>query len=60
VLEHDEETIRGQVMKERIDRGLGAARVWRTSGWECPDALPYTPYCIQCERKVEAAAAVGI
>jgi DnaK suppressor protein len=58
VLEHDEETIRKQVMEalERIDRG--AYGVCQECGGpislERLDAMPYTPYCVRCERKVEA------
>jgi DnaK suppressor protein len=58
VLEHDEETIRRQVMEalERLDRG--AFGVCRECGGvisaERLNAMPYTPYCIQCERKAEA------
>lgn len=57
-LEHDEETIRQHVVKalERVDRGdygicqecgepIGLARL---------EVIPYTPYCVGCERKVEA------
>jgi RNA polymerase-binding transcription factor DksA len=57
-LEQDEETIRRQVMEalQRIDDGtFGTCR--ECGGPIDParlDAVPFTPYCIQCERKVEA------
>jgi RNA polymerase-binding protein DksA len=61
VLEHDEETIRRQVMEalERIDCGTYGVCQECTApiGLERLDAMPYTPYCIQCERKVEGGRA---
>jgi DnaK suppressor protein len=58
VLEHDEETIRRQVMEalERLDRGAyGTCQECAGPiGFERLDAMPYTPYCVRCERKVEA------
>ena len=58
VLEQDEETIRRQVMAalERIDRGAYGVcqECGGPIGLERLDAMPYTPYCVRCERKVEA------
>ena len=58
VLEQDEETIRRQVMEalERIDRGAYGVcqECGGPVGLERLDAMPYTPYCVRCERKVEA------
>jgi RNA polymerase-binding protein DksA len=58
VLEQDEESIRRQVMEalERIDRGVyGVCQECSGPiGLERLDAMPYTPYCVRCERKVEA------
>jgi RNA polymerase-binding protein DksA len=57
-LEHDEETIRREVMAalERLDRGVFGVcqQCGGPIGLERLDVMPYTPYCVQCERKVEA------
>jgi RNA polymerase-binding transcription factor DksA len=57
-LEHDEETIRRQVMEalERLDRGdYGTCQACGGQiDVERLDAMPYAPYCIGCERKIES------
>jgi RNA polymerase-binding protein DksA len=59
VLEHDEEVIRREVMEalERLDRGTYGVCVECSAPitFERLDAMPYTPYCVRCERKVEAS-----
>ena len=59
VLEHDEENIRRQVMEalQRLDGGtFGRCEQYgEPIGRERLQAMPYTPYCIECERKVEAS-----
>jgi DnaK suppressor protein len=59
VLEHDEETIRRQVMKalERVDRGdYGICQeCGKSIGLERLEVVPYTPYCVGCEQQVEAS-----
>jgi len=56
-LEQDEENIRRQVVTalERLDAGgFGLCQqCGRPIGRERLDAVPYTPYCVQCERKAE-------
>lgn len=57
VLEQDEENIRRQVVEalKRLDDGtFGLCQECHGPiGLERLDAAPYTPYCIQCKRKVE-------
>ena len=59
-LEQDEENIRRQVVEalKRLDDGtFGRCQDCGVPiGRERLDAAPYTPYCIQCERKVEAVS----
>lgn len=58
VLEQDEETIRREVMKalERVDRGdYGICQeCGEPIGLPRLEVMPYTPYCVGCERRVEA------
>jgi RNA polymerase-binding protein DksA len=58
VLEQDEENIRRQVVDalKRLDDGVfGLCRKCGGQiGFERLASAPYTPYCIQCEREVEA------
>jgi DnaK suppressor protein len=58
ILEQDEETIRREVMKalERVDRGdYGICQeCGEPIGLPRLEAMPYAPYCIGCERRVEA------
>ena len=60
VAEQDEENIRRQVMEalKRLDDGaFGLCQECGGQiGLERLDAMPYTPYCVQCERKVEAVS----
>ena len=57
VLEHDEETIRRQVIEalDRLDRGMFGTcqKCDGPIGRERLDAMPFTPYCVGCEQKVE-------
>ena len=57
VLERGEETIRRQVMEalERLDRGTygNCIACGNPIAAERLDAMPYAPYCVRCERKVE-------
>jgi len=57
ILEHDEETIRRQVMEalQRLDSGTFGVcgQCGGPIGWARLDAMPYTPYCVECERNVE-------
>jgi len=57
VLEHDEETIRRQVMEalDRLDRGMFGTcqNCSGPIGRERLDAMPFTPYCVGCEQKFE-------
>ncbi|HVX90855.1 MAG TPA: TraR/DksA C4-type zinc finger protein [Candidatus Paceibacterota bacterium] len=59
-MEQDEETIRRQTVEalKRIDEGtFGICQFCGDQiGLERLDAAPYTPYCVQCERKVEAVS----
>jgi DnaK suppressor protein len=58
VLEHDEETIRRQVMEalDRLDRGMfGTCQMCgELIGRERLDAMPFSPYCVGCEQKAES------
>ena len=60
VLEQDEENIRRQVLealKRLDDSTFGLCQECRGPiGLERLDAVPYTQYCVQCEREVEAVA----
>jgi RNA polymerase-binding protein DksA len=60
VLEQDEENIRRQVVDalKRVDEGtFGLCQKCGCQiGFERLDAAPYAPYCVQCERVVEAVA----
>jgi DnaK suppressor protein len=58
LLEQDEEAIRRQVLDalKRIDAGM-YGRCQKCGHRIAParlDAVPYTPFCIGCERKLEA------
>jgi DnaK suppressor protein len=57
-LELDEENIRRQTVAalKRLDEGTFGVclRCGGPIGFERLDAAPYTPYCIQCERQLEA------
>jgi DnaK suppressor protein len=57
VLEHDEETIRQQVMEalDRLDRGMfGTCQTCGGPiGRERLDAIPFAPCCVGCEQKME-------
>jgi DnaK suppressor protein len=59
-LEQDEETIRRQTVEalKRLDEGtFGVCQECGGEiGLERLDAAPYTPYCVQCERHVEAVS----
>lgn len=58
VLEQDEENIRRQVIEalKRLDDGnFGICQGCADAiGRERLNAMPYTPYCVRCERTVEA------
>ena len=58
-LEQDEESIRRQVMAAlgRLDDGnFGSCRkCGKPIGKDRLNAVPYTPFCVQCERLAEAA-----
>lgn len=58
ILEHAEENIRGQVMQalSRIDDGTyGRCLKCGTPIIKARlDTIPYTPYCVACERAIEA------
>jgi DnaK suppressor protein len=58
IAEQDEENIRRQVVEalKRLDGGTFGLcqRCGGEIGLERLDAAPYTPYCVECERKVEA------
>lgn len=60
VLEQDEEGLRRQVIDalKRVDAGtFGICQKCGIHiGFERLDAVPYTPYCVQCERKIESMA----
>jgi DnaK suppressor protein len=59
-LELDEETIRRQTVEalKRLDEGtFGVCQnCGGQIGLERLDAAPYMPYCVQCERRVEAVS----
>jgi RNA polymerase-binding protein DksA len=59
-LELDEETIRRQTVEalKRLDEGTFGVCLSCGGhiGLERLDVMPYTPYCIQCERNVEAVS----
>ena len=58
LLEHAEEDIRGQVVQalKRIDEGtFGQCQAChRPIAKARLDTIPYTPYCVACERAIEA------
>jgi DnaK suppressor protein len=55
-LEHAEETIRQQVVEalERLDRGTFGVceQCHQPISRDRLEAIPYAPYCIECERKL--------
>ena len=59
-LELDEETIRRQAVEalKRLDEGTFGLcqQCGGQIGFERLDAAPYAPYCVQCERQVEAVS----
>jgi DnaK suppressor protein len=59
-LEQDEETIRRQTVEalKRLDDGTFGVcqQCGGQIGLERLDAAPYTPYCVQCERQMEAVS----
>jgi RNA polymerase-binding protein DksA len=59
VLEMDEESIRSQVMEAlaRLDDGTfgNCTRCGQPISGQRLEAMPFAPYCIQCEREAETA-----